>query len=141
MIKLFKTTVCVLVICLNTNCNNKSEITTQPQNLIDKETMAKIVADIHVADAGVTRQFLTPDSSEKLAKTYYAIIAKSYNIDFNTINNSFEYYLSEPALMDSIYTKAIEILNTHEATERGRFLKNQQITDTSNITKPIQVNP
>jgi len=119
----------IITACLN----NKSKVIETPDNLISIETMANILTDIHIADAGVQRLFLKQDSTEFVIKKYYALIEKKYQVSFETINQSFNYYLSNPALMDSIYTKAIEKLTAMESSERALFIKNQNYTRDSNI--------
>ncbi len=128
---------CAIISCGGSNNN----VIPEPTDLIDKETMTNILTDLHIADAGVQRLYLLPDSAEQLVKIYYATIADKYGIPFETINNSFNYYLSKPALLDSMYIKSIEKLSTLESQARAEFIKTQNLnTDTlTNNSVPIEV--
>jgi hypothetical protein len=132
----------LLLLCAIISCgSSNNNVIPEPSDLIDKETMTNIITDLHIADAGVQRLYLPPDSAEQLVKIYYAAIAQKYGISFATINNSFNYYLSKPALLDSMFTKSIEKLSTLESQARAEFIKTQNLnTDTlTNNSVPIKV--
>lgn len=132
---------CLILMLVALSCSSENISENKPETMISKEKMAAVLADIHIAEAGVNRQMLTSDSTTKLFQMFYGIISKKHDINFKDFLENYEYYLSKPVLMDSIYNKAIEILNSTEANERANFLKNNQSAkDTSNITIPIQVN-
>ncbi len=81
--------------------------------------MANIMADMHMADAGLSANNLTPDSIKRMNAGYYDFVLNKYQTSQESFEASFDYYLSIPMEMDTIYTFIVDELNKRETQSRG----------------------
>jgi uncharacterized protein YjbK len=86
----------------------------KPKNLVSPEKMEQMLSELHIVDALVNQKSLAADSAKKLSTDYYDFIYRKYAVTANDFNNSFQYYLHNPADMDSIYVKVLENLNLED---------------------------
>ncbi len=91
----------------------------KPSDLVSRETMANIMADMHMADAGLSANNLTPDSIKRMNAGYYDFVLNKYQTSQESFEASFDYYLSIPMEMDTIYTFIVDELNKRETQSRG----------------------
>ena len=83
-----------------------------PSHIIKKEQMAEILADMQLADAGVTNEGLNQDSAMILrARFYYAILDK-HDVTNEKFKESMDFYMTKPVLLQEVYDKVNEIINT-----------------------------
>ena len=85
----------------------------KPNNLVSPE-MEQMLSELHIVDALINQKSLAADSAKKLSTDYYDFIYRKYAVTANDFNNSFQYYLHNPADMDSIYVKVLENLNLED---------------------------
>ena len=80
-------------------------------NLLSEVEMVPILADMQIAYAGVDNTVRNP----KLRATKYEemnqLVLKKHNMDRDKFYSSYEYYQSQPVLMDTIYQQIIVALN------------------------------
>jgi len=108
---MYKTTykvVSLLLLFLIMSCGDKNNYQVQkPLNLIDKDKMAAILSDVHILESNQEMSFFAADSTNKLYLSYYKYIFDKYDVEESQFKSSFEYYVSQPVLMDSMYSEVI----------------------------------
>jgi hypothetical protein len=94
-----------------------------PENVIDSVTFAKVLADMHVADAAAKFQVL-PDNRVLTAKYGENLgVLKNYKIDKAKFDSSMVYYSAHPDLLDRVYSKVLEILSEKQALLNAKGVK------------------
>ncbi|MCU0324678.1 MAG: DUF4296 domain-containing protein [Spirosomaceae bacterium] len=90
-----------------------------PKGSIDAETMSKIIADIHLAEAKVSRLSFQEFDSTKVAFKYFEqkIFAK-YKVDTAQYRKSYDFYAAHPEYMTDIYDNAVKILEKKKETKK-----------------------
>jgi hypothetical protein len=82
-----------------------------PKDAIDKATMAKILADIHLIEAKVSRlSFQDYDSTKIAYKELERQIMVKYKTDTARYRASYNYYVTNPDLMTAIYDDVLKNL-------------------------------
>jgi hypothetical protein len=95
----------LLGLTLMVACDDSSKT---PKGAIDRKTMAKILADIHLVEAKVSRLSLQDYDSTKIAyKELEQQVMKKYKTDTSTYRASYNYYVTNPELMTSIYDETL----------------------------------
>ena len=109
----------VIVLFAATACDDPP--VPEPENLVDREKMVQMLADIHLADAAFNslrhRDSIVQNSSS--ANFYYSILEK-YNVQDSTFEQSFVFYASQPRKFEKMYREAMNILNEMEQEYSGR---------------------
>ena len=78
-----------------------SEEEKRPGDLISEDKMAKILADIHLAEAQVTNlQLRSLDSSVTVYEELQQKIWKKYQVDTLLYRKSYSFYTSHPAYLE-----------------------------------------
>ncbi|MPR34632.1 DUF4296 domain-containing protein [Salmonirosea aquatica] len=86
-----------------------------PGDLIPQDKMAKILADIHVAEAQVTNmQLRSLDSSVMVYGELQKKIWKKYKVDTLLYRKSYSFYTSHPAYLTEIYDQVEKNLEIRE---------------------------
>lgn len=85
-----------------------------PEDIIGKEKMIRIMADLHVID-GYMSSLVYSDTMRVSGKNYYATVYKNYNTSPVLYNKSLEYYSMDPVMLDSMYSSVEKILSEKEA--------------------------
>jgi len=90
--------ICVLMaIVALASCKQK-----MPPNIIAPDKMQEILYDIHVTD-GYISTIPMPDSSKKIAASYYKGIYKKFGTDSARYVQSMNYYYKHPQDLDKMY--------------------------------------
>jgi hypothetical protein len=85
--------------------------------------MARILSDIHVLEARVSKLSLTSlDSSTIVTEHLKKQLFKKYNIDTATYNASYRFYSTNPVLMEKIYEQVIKDLETRQKKKNYKGL-------------------
>ncbi|CAH0996641.1 hypothetical protein EMA8858_02773 [Emticicia aquatica] len=96
------------IILLSLAC---SKYPSPPKDAIDKATMSKILADIHLVEANVSRLSLRDyDSTKMVYKELERQILVKYKTDTTRYRASYNYYVTNPELMTAIYDDVIKNL-------------------------------
>lgn len=91
----------ILILSLLVAC---SDTVNRPKNLVDKETMSKIIADFAIND-----QMGTLNQKGNL-ETSSRYILKKYKIKGKDFSDSYTFYLSEPKTLEKILKKSQDII-------------------------------
>ncbi len=94
--------------------DGKQNTAEKPNNLVSPEKMEQMLSELHIVDALINQKNIAADSAKKLSTDYYDLIYRKYAVTANDFNKSFQYYLHNPADMDSIYVKVLENLNMED---------------------------
>lgn len=106
MIKsVYKYAIIALVIS-NFACTQNNNL--KPSPFFDRKLMGDIMTDVQIAEAGVSQQGFATDSLNKSMDWHYQFIFKKYQITETQFKNNYDYYLQEPAELDSVY---VDVLN------------------------------
>ena len=83
-----------------------------PSDVIDINTMAKILADIHITEAKVNRlSFQAYDSTRVVYLEYERRIMAKYKVDTARYKASYQFYVQNPSLMVKVYDETLNILD------------------------------
>lgn len=120
----------LLAILLMASCGENPELRiAKPADLLNRNQMAEVLADMHVADAGLQLNHYSPDSIKRMNAGYADFILKKHNVSQKQFESSFDYYLSIPMEMDSVYLVLVDVLSMRESRSRGMQ------------TEPVSVSP
>jgi hypothetical protein len=89
-----------------------------PKGIVAKDTMAFVLMDIHLAEAGARTITNTPINETVVS--YYQFIEKKYHISDATFKQSMQYYTTHPEIMAEIYAKITEEMSKKEAEIQHR---------------------
>ena len=97
----------IAFICiLFTSCDQDSS---KPDNLIEKDKMADILAEVLVLEAKVSRVSINNiDSTRTIYKYLENQIYKKYSTDSATYRSSYQYYIKKPQVLKAIYDDSIK---------------------------------
>ena len=75
-----------------------------PQDILEKQKLAEILTDIHLAEARVTKMnFGSMDSSVVIFKKLQQDIWEKHSVDSALYKKSYAFYASNPELMTQLY--------------------------------------
>ncbi|PWJ55274.1 uncharacterized protein DUF4296 [Dyadobacter jejuensis] len=93
-------------------CTNEDQV---PSGTLSKEKMAGILADIHLAEARITKlQLKTVDSSAMVYEKLKLDIWKRHQVDTLQYRTSYEFYVTHPKLMKEVYEQVKKNLERRE---------------------------
>lgn len=79
---------------------------------IAEEKLVPMLKDIQLAESIIKEQnYLLQDS---LIATYYGIICRTYDVKQADLDSTLAILRRQPALMDKVYTKVLEVLSKEE---------------------------
>ncbi|MBP7510692.1 MAG: DUF4296 domain-containing protein [Bacteroidia bacterium] len=91
----------------------------KPSNLMSREAVASVLADMHLADAGLQLRSMSQDSIKQSLAGYDEFIFEKHGVSKPEFEASFDYYLSIPMQMDTVLTLVVDELNNKDAFSRG----------------------
>jgi hypothetical protein len=98
--------VLILAVC---SCNSEQQKNIEiPDNVIPFDSMAGLLADIHLVESGIA--LLQTDTASALLRPYYYSILHKWNTDRDRFERSMAFYGSRVELLDSIYGQTIMLL-------------------------------
>lgn len=92
-------------------CSNQAE---KPSELIVESDMVLILADVHKLEAKLSRMKVKNDSLVKVYNTFELELLKAHGVSKKKYQESFEYYMSQPEIMEKIYEVVVDSLNVTE---------------------------
>jgi hypothetical protein len=111
--KIFFVSLCLCSITF-ISCSKKEEKI--PEGIIPKDTMVQVMVDVHLAEA--RSQFSTPfDNSKNAKQSYYKFIFKKYNLTYQQLIKSWEFYAAHPDIFSKVYEDVITELSKKQAEE------------------------
>jgi len=81
-----------------------------PSGIINKDEMANLLTDVHIADGTLITKSQEPDTLYKYGTDKYLEIFKKYNTDSATFKRSYKYYADNPKLFLDIYDRIVKNL-------------------------------
>ncbi len=96
------------------SCNGNSK---PPKDILGREKMAEILADIHIAESKVSKMnFRSMDSSVVVFNKLQQDIWAKYEVDSASYNKSYAYYAANPEAMSSLYEIVTQKLEKTDTT-------------------------
>ena len=86
-----------------------------PADLIARDSMIVILADIHIADAVADQKFGQDKPNRAFTNAVQQRIYENHHITAPQFKTSYKYYESHPALMDKMYDQIITEISKREA--------------------------
>ena len=99
----------------------------EPNNLLSRESVAGVLADLHLLEAVVQAKAYSTDSSKAVLAAYNKFIFEKHGVDSEQFARSFDYYLSNSLQMDTIMGFVIEELSKQEALSRGKLKESLEV--------------
>ena len=104
----------ILAFLLCSCYNNETKI---PKNILSKTEFKNILKEIHLAEAAFElnkREGL--ENAKTNLKNNYQSIYKTHNISPSNFSKSLDYYAKNPAILEEIYSAALERLTQERST-------------------------
>lgn len=86
-----------------------------PDDIVSIDTMAAIMADIHLAEAEAAVYPYNDTLGVVNLPSYYRYVFNKHKLDTALFNKNFHYYESHPDAMNEVYGKVMEILSRMQA--------------------------
>ncbi|CAG0988189.1 MAG: DUF4296 domain-containing protein [Bacteroidetes bacterium] len=113
----------LLLFCILSSCNIKEERILD--EILNEEEMVALMSDMQLAEAIVKLQVNRVDSTSVFADSLFSQVFKKHNINKEKFKKNFDYYNSNPALMEEIYNKVIEKLSEEQAGLKGEMQREE----------------
>jgi hypothetical protein len=108
----------ILLICILFSCGRNNG--QAPEGILPKDTMVRILIDIHIAEARLKqRGSATPDSLMAAFQKAKEEILKRNHTNLEVFKKSYDYYMINLNGMDEIYSAIVDSLSFREA--RGKL--------------------
>jgi len=105
----------VILLFLFCACGSKNTVVPSSENIIPFKEMQLVLKDIHLADGLANREGDPNGTAEALTKEYYKAVFKKHNITDSVFYKSFQYYMYEAGMMDSMYNNIITDISKEQA--------------------------
>jgi hypothetical protein len=91
----------------------------KPNDLIPKEKMVSIIMEAQLKESMALSLNLQYDSARALFKSYYEPqIFEKYQVAETTFIKSYQYYLSDPSLIQEIYEAVVDSLSIRQSLNK-----------------------
>ncbi len=91
-----------------------------PANLLPESDMVKVLYDIHLIEAKISKLNLgSTDSSKMVFDTWETQLFAQYKIDSAVYKQSYRYYASHPEQLNGIYKEVIKKLEARPSTDNN----------------------
>lgn len=114
MIRFF--TISCVLLTLATACQNSSS---RPKDVLPRREMVRVLMEIYLAEAKISRMGIAGDSSDRVFKIYREKVFDHTQVSDSVFRRSFDYYRERPQDMELIYTALVDSLNLRE--QRSSF--------------------
>lgn len=91
-------------------CTQQQE---RPKDVLDKEQMIDVIADIELAQALIKLRFANPDTVVNRQELYEQVY-ENYNITEDQFNASLTHYCRQPNVLEGIYVEVINRLSEEQ---------------------------
>ena len=102
----------IIISVLIVSCDSK-EISV-PDDVIPKEKMVQVLADIHIAEATVNYKSVG-DTVKPNIENYYSDVFKKHSITQDQYRKSYQFYLDNPSMMNKMYDEVINELSRRQS--------------------------
>ncbi|MEZ4774845.1 MAG: DUF4296 domain-containing protein [Bacteroidia bacterium] len=104
----------------------------KPEGIIPEEEMAAVLADIHIMEGVGDANIRQIKARKNFREDMHDEILKKHGLDRATFFKSYEYYIKNPILMDSMYYRMIKEYDVKMEQSYDKSYGN----DDPNVTKP-----
>lgn len=116
-LKLLGLVVPILLLFMVVGCMSEESTTLQkPENLIDSETMKKVMLDIQLAESYTQQMKRDTSISKAPIEEYYQQIFALHETNFEDFKTSFEYYTHLPDSLQKMYEDMLNTVTKMEST-------------------------
>ncbi len=92
-----------------------------PKEVIPKDTMTHILADLQITDAAIVINSINGDSTiNRNIKSFYETIFKKYKVNKQRFKQSMEFYIKNPEILEKIYEDATNLLVVAQSEEANK---------------------
>jgi hypothetical protein len=109
MYKLFSISTLILTLL---SCSEKE--VSIPDEIISREQMVQILADMHIADASINYKSLG-DTTRLNSDIIYRQVFNKYSVTTEQYRESYEFYLGKPGLMNKMIDEVINELSRRQS--------------------------
>lgn len=109
-----------LLLLFSACSENKSEVK-PPQNLLSEKQMVEILAEIQTADAAAARTGLNAETRKLQKGIYTDAIFEKYKISSKDFYSSYDYYVHNAPILDTIYAQVMKKLEGQLKVETERM--------------------
>lgn len=106
----------ILLLLVAVGCDKDN----QPPDLLEVDQMIKILKEFHLGEGSISQLRLSGDQRTEMRDRLYDKLLEKYTIPRETFYSSYEYYLTQPMIMDTIYTHIIDELNHQLPEEQAK---------------------
>lgn len=99
------------------SCGHKDKSVAIPTNILSKEKMARVITDVHLADAE-TNFHLLPDSTKKKPINFQKVFEKD-TITKQQYEESLSFYMDHPELLNAVYEDVVNELSKMQSKASG----------------------
>src|SRR6478609_1645629 len=89
----------------------------RPDELLPERTMALVLIDAHLGEAGLLQVPHDRDSNQALYARYMQQVYKKHGVDPKVFEESYKYYSQDPKAIDAIYLIVVDSLSAMEGKE------------------------
>lgn len=115
----------------------KNSVEKKPDNLVPKDKMIELLADIHRLEGHVNN--LNIQNSDTLAFIYRKMesdLFKKHKIDTSAYYKSYKYYLVDPEVFTDLYNQVLEKIKIKNSADSTAEIKNNTFkSDSSKLDK------
>jgi hypothetical protein len=97
-------------------CNSDNK----PDDALSVDEMIMILKEFHLGEGSISQLRLSGDQRTEMREGLYDKLLEKYSIERETFYSSYEYYLTQPTVMDTIYTRIIDQLNHQLPEEQAK---------------------
>ena len=97
-----------------TFCHLSCSPSSPPEGILSKAEMAKAMTEFYLKESKITAMRISSDSALVLFKYYKQQYSQENNFSDSTLENSYQYYLSNPTELSEIYDRIIDSLALKE---------------------------
>ena len=94
--------------------------------------------DFLIANASLEVAKIPKDSLDEARKVHYHEILKKYNIENEYFMKSYDYYVSNPELMDSLMKKVIDQMGEEQSKKEQERLQNARVNGIYLLPQPAK---
>lgn len=98
----------IALVITTIGCSQNNNL--KPDPFFDRKKMSDILTDIQIAEAGVNQIGLISDSLNKSMLWHYDFVYKKHNVTEKQFAENYDFYLQEPADLDSVYADVLNNL-------------------------------
>ncbi|MGI8892979.1 MAG: DUF4296 domain-containing protein [Bacteroidia bacterium] len=111
MCKLISISILTLILTLFSCSEQEVSI---PDEIISREQMVQILAEMHIADASINYKSLG-DTSRLNSAIIYRQVLNKYSVSAEHYRESYQFYLDHPKLINKMYDEVINELSRRQS--------------------------